>query len=453
MKHKILISIFSLILMLSFGSVEQVLACSCFPEKPICEAFGDAKAIFVGEVIEGNSVESLSERLKNNSKDLSFTFKVTQNFLGTEENKNIVVHTGFGFGDCGVPFQNGETYLVYAYEFDGKLKTTICTRTRLAARVDKDFDELASLLSKSGAKISGTVQQYAKHSLEKDSIQPKPDLRLQIEQLDGQKKKIEVITDKFGKYEITGLSTGKYKIIPMLSNGLMVDDFQMSEFWLNDKGCAVKDFGIKNNSGIEGRVIDSEGKAIDNLAIDLFPQNLKSKPTDLRETTYSWRGGIFNFFNIPPGKYLIAANYTSQPDEMNPYPTTFYKAKGEKSIGTVIVVGIGGKVEGLVIQLPSRLPMQEISGKVFWKNGKPAKGVFVNLRDSQTKQNISSADTDSEGNFIIKGFTGRKYIIETYLEEVINGSYVQFESKDVVFILSKKTPKFKVILEKKIEEE
>ena len=51
MKHKIYLFIFALALMLSLGSFEQALACSCARERPVCEAFGDSNAVFVGKVM------------------------------------------------------------------------------------------------------------------------------------------------------------------------------------------------------------------------------------------------------------------------------------------------------------------------------------------------------------------------------------------------------------------
>lgn len=64
MKNKILIFLFSLILTFSLGNFERVLACSCSEQKPVCEAFGDAKAVFVGEVIDGGSPERMSDLIK-----------------------------------------------------------------------------------------------------------------------------------------------------------------------------------------------------------------------------------------------------------------------------------------------------------------------------------------------------------------------------------------------------
>jgi hypothetical protein len=56
------------------------------------------------------------------------TFEVAAVWKGTPRSR-VVVHTGWGGGDCGVGFQVGESYLVYAGEAQDELRTSICTRT------------------------------------------------------------------------------------------------------------------------------------------------------------------------------------------------------------------------------------------------------------------------------------------------------------------------------------
>jgi Tissue inhibitor of metalloproteinase len=455
MKHKLYLFIFGFVLTFSLGSFEQIFACECFQQQSVCDAYGNAKAIFVGEVIEGKSAETLSDRLKTNSNDQSFVFKVSQNFLGTEEEKNVTIHTGFGGGDCGFPFQKGEKYLVYAYESEGNLHTNICTRTRRVSTVEEDFEDLKYLLLTSGAKIYGTVNLYAKLYPYEEISQPMAKLKLRVEQTDGEKKNFEVTTDDQGKYQLTGLPAGKYKVIPLLMNGLMVEDSQISELLLNDKGCAKNDLYAKNDSRISGKIIDPQGKPVEGIDVDLIPSAITSRIPEnenLEGQTYALKGGVFTFYNIPPGKYRLAANYSSVPSEETPFPTTYYKLKGEKTAGTIIEVGLGQKIEGFLIQLPPPLPMKEIRGKVYWKDGKPAEGIMVNLRDVEAKQNISGFDTDANGNFTLKGFAGRKYILETFIEKIVDNKLVQFGAKDVVFTLNEKTGEFKLVLEKKIED-
>jgi hypothetical protein len=53
------------------------------------------------------------------------------------------VFTGFGFGDCGYPFEAGAEYVVFARRATtGRLVTAVCTRTGLATEMGADFDAL-----------------------------------------------------------------------------------------------------------------------------------------------------------------------------------------------------------------------------------------------------------------------------------------------------------------------
>ncbi len=454
MKRRFCLLLFSLALIFLSGSLTQVFACSCLQPQPVCEAFGSAKAVFVGEVIEGKSAERMSDMIGAKTRDNSFVFKVSQNFFGAEEDKNITILTGFGFGDCGYPFQKGEKYLVYAYEHEGKLYTSICSRTRPAASVEDDFEELKYLLLTSGAKIDGTVTQYAKSSLEKDSKQPMTNLKIRLEQLDGQKKIFDAVTDDKGNYSIRNLSAGKYKITPLLPEGWEVD-YPDNDFPLNDKGCAKKDIFVKNDSLVFVKVIDSDGNPVKNIWVEFVPAGIEPKPDTLRFadefSVTNPQGGLYKF-GLPPGRYTVSVNKYMLPDAENPYPATFYPNTGDRAKAKVIEIKPGTKIEDIVIQLPPPLSMKEIRGRVFWKDNKPAENVYVNLRDAESKQNISDARTDKVGNFVMKGFTGRKYIIETFIDETVDGKPVEFESKDIEFILDEKTGEFKLILARKVEE-
>ena len=76
---KIWILLSLVLTMLSIGATEGI-ACSCMEKSSICNAFGSAKAVFIGKVVEGSSVERMSDMLKAGTKDLTFTFRVSRGF-------------------------------------------------------------------------------------------------------------------------------------------------------------------------------------------------------------------------------------------------------------------------------------------------------------------------------------------------------------------------------------
>lgn len=456
MKNKFSIPIFSLVIMFLLGSFTKVFACSCLEERPVCEAFGDAKAVFVGEVIGGKSAERMSDLLKDGSGERPFIFKVKEAFLGSKIDKEIAISTGSGFGDCGVPFQKGETYLVYAYEYKGRLQTSICTRSAHISNVDEeDFEFLRSLQKNpSGGKLFGKVELYAKSSFEENYIQPMKALRLLIEQSDDSRRKFQVFTDKFGKYELVGLPAGKYKITPFLPKGLESNqlDEDFIEFELNDKGCFKQDFFVKNQGEVFVKVIDSQGNPVKNIWVEFVPVNVEAKPVnifDIREFSVTNPQGGLYLFNLPPGKYTVSVNYFHAPDREHPYPATFYPNINDRLKAQIIEIKRGSKIENLVIQLPPSLQQKQISGEVFWANNVSANNVSVYLEDVSNRNFcVDGCDnkTDAQGKFSLDGYQGQTYRAKAKTEKVVNGETQIFEAESEPFKLNENVQNIKLTL-------
>ena len=74
--------------------------------------------------------------------------RITEMLLGLEpDQKEIVIETGLGGGDCGYDFRRGLDYIVYASKKPGGgLSARICTPTRLVENAAEDlkyFHQLA----------------------------------------------------------------------------------------------------------------------------------------------------------------------------------------------------------------------------------------------------------------------------------------------------------------------
>lgn len=115
----------------------------------IKEAVDWASVVFVGTVTEYKDEAGLWRRLhdkffppdpaKLSAEDyvrlygFETTFKIETSFKGNR-GTCVKVLSGRGNGDCGHVFTRGERYLVYARrDSDGRLLTSICTRTKPVA--------------------------------------------------------------------------------------------------------------------------------------------------------------------------------------------------------------------------------------------------------------------------------------------------------------------------------
>jgi hypothetical protein len=83
-----------------------------------------------GSLIEAKVGSLTSADMDEDYPFLQVTFDVLRSYRGVEQ-KNAVVTTGLGGGDCGFDFEVGKQYLIYANEDAGHLSTGICSGTAL----------------------------------------------------------------------------------------------------------------------------------------------------------------------------------------------------------------------------------------------------------------------------------------------------------------------------------
>lgn len=125
-----------LALLFLFVGVESAQACSCVPPPPPSEAVAASDAVFLGKVIKTRRTGS-----GINEGNLLATFRVRHIVKGDLQ-EDVVIETGPNSAACGVPFEKGKEYLVYASMQDGQLRTHLCTRTALVESASTDIEEL-----------------------------------------------------------------------------------------------------------------------------------------------------------------------------------------------------------------------------------------------------------------------------------------------------------------------
>jgi hypothetical protein len=124
------------------------------------------------------------------------------------------------FGDCGLDFQAGETYLVYANndESSGVYTTTRCTRTR---RLTDAGEDLAFLYfrkehEESSSRLEGFATLDPDFALELTKMRDPQSVRLPVPgvvvALESDKLTRYVETDRTGRYVFDGLAEGDYRV-------------------------------------------------------------------------------------------------------------------------------------------------------------------------------------------------------------------------------------------------
>jgi hypothetical protein len=135
--HLILLSSLILSIMTIFIP-SSVYACSCAQPQSVEAEISRSTEVFAGRVLEVKEQKNL-----DGSMTKAALFEVSQIWKGGSESQ-IIIHTGSGGGDCGVQFEEGEEYLVYAYPstmYGDKelLITIICDRTKVLVQAQEDL--------------------------------------------------------------------------------------------------------------------------------------------------------------------------------------------------------------------------------------------------------------------------------------------------------------------------
>lgn len=136
---KILMRSLVLAASLMFGA-DTGLACTCAPAKSAAQELERSTAVFSGKVLEIKRHKQAEDIFAQ----VEVVFRVEKVWKGVER-RTVSVFTSSWSAACGYGFKGGRTYLVYAYgNAEGRLSTSICSRTRRLKNAREDLGELGA---------------------------------------------------------------------------------------------------------------------------------------------------------------------------------------------------------------------------------------------------------------------------------------------------------------------
>jgi hypothetical protein len=256
---------------LATAEVRPVLACKCVGFNSVCERFASADVVFIGkvesmhpdfdpyalaqrlqelfpgrdlddidfrspeafpklkalysellageeraEVLRTASVEQLEATLdKILGEEQRVTFSVEEADKGVENRLQIVDVWNSYLSDCAVQFRKGETYVVYAWNEEGRLRTGACSCTR---RLSEAGNELVYLhfLQNGGPDIGRMWGFVSGDELAREVphvfdyvLLPMADVNVQLR---SSQRALQAWTDQKGQYVFDGLPAGDYEI-------------------------------------------------------------------------------------------------------------------------------------------------------------------------------------------------------------------------------------------------
>jgi hypothetical protein len=424
--------------LIAFLCPGRAFGCGCEKPGPPCKAFGEASVVFIGTV--KGSTEGARKQKPDGEVDFTprrFKFSVEENFSGTPT-KEAEVETGLGADDCGYPFVNGASYLVYAYrdEKDDRLYTSSCTRTRRVANAGEDLQYLRGLASAPRTvTVSGKVQRHLSYAgnYAQDYV-PMQGALLSVEGVDQTK---DVRTDASGSFEVTGLKPGSIKLKLRLPDELTAyRPERVLKF--ESGGCASEVFYVGDNGRISGRVLDAEGNPVSGLGVVLLPltgwaSNLYAK-TD--------QEGRYKVSSLPAGQYLVGINVRGLPrsvasaelpmdflcpncfmivenlradEQASAFPRMFYPGVFQTAKAEWLLLSPGQELRDVDFRLPPRPAESIVKGRVLRADGKPAAGALVGYQEV-TYEDLKvlgyGVRANAQGEFSFKAYRGGRYVVD-----------------------------------------
>jgi hypothetical protein len=118
-------------------------ACTCAPPGPPRQELERADAVFTGKVESIEPAPSSGDNPRWPSR-LEVTLRLLGVWKGLPEGDRVTLYTASQSAACGFGFEEGKKYLVYAYDADGELTATLCSRTALLKRAQDDLTALGT---------------------------------------------------------------------------------------------------------------------------------------------------------------------------------------------------------------------------------------------------------------------------------------------------------------------
>jgi protocatechuate 3,4-dioxygenase beta subunit len=230
-------------------------------------------------------------------------------------------------------------------------------------------------------------------------------------------------TDDDGKYQLTGLTAGQFKIMPLAKAFVAgtSDGYQepgQSITVADDETIAKIDFALIRGGVITGRITDTDGRPVISERVNVVAEDAPDIGSGLMTMFDGPRNrtddrGIYRIYGLSPGNYRVSIGQAAADGSMaimglggSQYTKTYYPGVAEEAKATILEINEGTEVSNIDIVAGISGRGFSVSGRVVdADSGQPVAGVFVvhSSRNETTQQlggmNFTGSQTDANGKF------------------------------------------------------
>src|SRR5688572_3149955 len=206
-----------------------------------------------------------------------------------------------------------------------------------------------------------------------------------------------VATDSEGRYELSGLPAGRYRLHVNKAGFVALEYGQARPFETGKPlditaGQALEkiDFSLPRGSAITGRITDEFGDPFTDVLVEALRYQFVNGERQLVSAGRSAQTddlGTYRIFGLMPGDYVVRGSMRpnmppgprNTDTEPTGYPGTYYPGVTDVSQAQTVTAALGQEVSSIAFPLvPARL--SRVSGTVMSSGGRPLAGAMVMIR-------------------------------------------------------------------------
>jgi hypothetical protein len=343
-----------IVAVLTHAAENEAFACSCNGTGgPPCQAAWTADVVFAGTVRAVQQIDH--ETLGAPYHSVLVQFEVERGFVNAVAGPLEIV-TGTGGGDCGYRFTTGARYLVYASKTaSSRLYAGICSRTRPLDKAGEDIRYLTSIpATGTGGRVYGRVHELRRDPAEATAVDYGPVENVTVT-VRGATFAREAVTDAQGRYQVPNLPTGEVTVSVVPPAGFDMHYLER-ELELRDlRACSEMDFTISQTGSAWGMVVDASGRPVAGVGVEAVAAELAGfDPPPFQHPARTDDRGVFEFEDLPPGRYVFGVNLTKRPGARQGGEPLFLPGTAVAREATVIEVKQGDREDIGVLRLTDR---------------------------------------------------------------------------------------------------
>ncbi|MFO0601408.1 MAG: carboxypeptidase-like regulatory domain-containing protein [Myxococcaceae bacterium] len=360
-------------------------ACSCQAPGPPCESMF-LSTVFVGTV---TNVAQLSGAAIT-------TFEVSEVLHSRKPlGKTVAVQHGVIGSMCGLTFEPGKTYVVYAGG-DEQLSTGACTRTHLFKKNDEDV-AFAHARPPAEARVQGVV-------VLNDESGPRAGVEVRVKGT-----ALSAKSDAKGRFAFS-VPPGDYEL-EVVTAGYRPWRGEAPKISLPvAAACASRVFTLSIDGRIEGRLTDAGGKPV--AGVEVYAEAKREADRHWRLSGKTDAEGRYVIHEVPPGSFTVGVSVADSGgiSPTSPYAPTWYPGVADLKKAGLVKLDRAGVTSNVDFVLPAAVPVRKVRGSVKRPDGSPCPEVYVSVVPVGGLRSTGVA-VDAKGEFAVDELEGLEVVV------------------------------------------